>query len=373
MTPAGSTPASATALRWRTKSRVEPFGSRRAQAAASSARRESAEQPLGDLGLRGEESLTAQPDRLDQAAHEDVGAPLLQHRRGGPVELEEGLDPLPRLGRDLRALQRRLASRRPGRACGGERSSSAAPGRPSAARPAAGSAPAPRPPSRRDRPAPATRRSRRAPRVAGRAPPGPRGGTESHALPSPPPPARPAPGRRPARRSLPARCPRRSGARPRARRPAPAPAHWCSARTRHRVAELRSARRARRVQGVSDWARRPFRPRLRERTSSGEKPSAQSDTPALAALVQGVELVRVAPRPAPRGSPAELESCPRARRPSRARSGGRSRRGRRGARRGACSASGRRRRGRGCRCRRGCGRGRRSARPARDRAGRSPP
>ena len=39
--PVGSTPASATAVRWRTKSRVEPLGSRRAQAAARSARRES--------------------------------------------------------------------------------------------------------------------------------------------------------------------------------------------------------------------------------------------------------------------------------------------------------------------------------------------
>src|SRR6187549_2915023 len=69
------------------------------------------EQPLGDLGLGGEEALAAQPDGLDQAPHEDVGAPLLQRRRGGPVELQEGLDPLARLGRDLRALQRRLAAR----------------------------------------------------------------------------------------------------------------------------------------------------------------------------------------------------------------------------------------------------------------------
>ena len=107
-----------------------------------------AEQPLGDLGLGGEESLAAQADRLDQPPHEDVGATLLHRRRGCPVELEEGLDPLPRLGRDLRALERRLAGRRPCRACGGGRSSSAAPGRPSAARSAAGSAPAPPPPSR---------------------------------------------------------------------------------------------------------------------------------------------------------------------------------------------------------------------------------
>ena len=70
-----------------------------------------AEQPLGDLGLRGEQALSAQAHRLDQAAHEDVGASLLDSRRRGAVELEEGLQPLAGLGRDLWALQRRLAGR----------------------------------------------------------------------------------------------------------------------------------------------------------------------------------------------------------------------------------------------------------------------
>ncbi len=68
-----------------------------------------AEQPLGGLGLGGEEALAAQADPLDQPPHEDVGAALLERRRGCPVELEEALDPLARLGLDLRALERRLA------------------------------------------------------------------------------------------------------------------------------------------------------------------------------------------------------------------------------------------------------------------------
>ena len=41
------------------------------------------EQPLGDLGLGGEEALAPQPDLLDQPPHEDVGAPFLHHRRRG--------------------------------------------------------------------------------------------------------------------------------------------------------------------------------------------------------------------------------------------------------------------------------------------------
>ena len=69
-----------------------------------------AEQPLGDLGLGGEEALAAQADALDQPPHEDVGAALLHRRRGGAVELEEGLDPLARLGLELGAVERRLAA-----------------------------------------------------------------------------------------------------------------------------------------------------------------------------------------------------------------------------------------------------------------------
>jgi hypothetical protein len=62
------------------------------------------EQTLGDLRLSGEEALAPQPDPLDQAPHEDVGAALLHRRCRGVVELEEGLDPLPRLGLELGAV-----------------------------------------------------------------------------------------------------------------------------------------------------------------------------------------------------------------------------------------------------------------------------
>ena len=68
------------------------------------------EQPLGDLGLGGEEALAAQPDALDQPPHEDVGAPLLERRRGGPVEPQEDADPFPRLGLELGTVERRLAA-----------------------------------------------------------------------------------------------------------------------------------------------------------------------------------------------------------------------------------------------------------------------
>ena len=68
-----------------------------------------AEQPLGDLRLGGEEPLAAQADLLDQPPHEDVGAALLHHRGGGVVELQEGADPLPRLGLELGRVERRLA------------------------------------------------------------------------------------------------------------------------------------------------------------------------------------------------------------------------------------------------------------------------
>ena len=67
-----------------------------------------AEQALGGLRLGGEEALTAQPDPLDEAAHEDVGAPILHHRRCCAVELQEVLEVLAGIGWDLRALQRRL-------------------------------------------------------------------------------------------------------------------------------------------------------------------------------------------------------------------------------------------------------------------------
>ena len=92
------------------KSRVEPLGSRRAQAAASSARRERPSSLSATSGCAANKTLAAQPDSLDQAPHEDICTALLHRGRGGSVELEEGLDPLPRLGRDLGTLQRRLAA-----------------------------------------------------------------------------------------------------------------------------------------------------------------------------------------------------------------------------------------------------------------------
>ncbi len=67
------------------------------------------EQALGDLRLGGEETLAPQADALDQPPHEDVGAALLHRRRGGVVELEEGLDPLARLGLELGAVEGGLA------------------------------------------------------------------------------------------------------------------------------------------------------------------------------------------------------------------------------------------------------------------------
>ncbi len=63
------------------------------------------EQALGDLRLGGEEALPPQPDLLDQPPHEDVGPPFLHRRRGAVVELEEGPDPLPRLGLELGAVE----------------------------------------------------------------------------------------------------------------------------------------------------------------------------------------------------------------------------------------------------------------------------
>ena len=70
-----------------------------------------AEQSLGHLGLGGEEALATQSDPLDEPPDEDVGPAFLHRRRGFPVELEEGLDALATLRRDLRALQGGLAGR----------------------------------------------------------------------------------------------------------------------------------------------------------------------------------------------------------------------------------------------------------------------
>ena len=69
------------------------------------------DEALGGLGAGGEEPVAAQPDALDQAADEDVGAHLLERVRGRAVQAQEGLDPVARLGRELRALERRLERR----------------------------------------------------------------------------------------------------------------------------------------------------------------------------------------------------------------------------------------------------------------------
>ena len=68
-------------------------------------------QTLGRLGRRDEEPLAAQADPLDQPPNEDVGPHLLERRRSRGVELQEGLDPVARLGRQLRALERGLERR----------------------------------------------------------------------------------------------------------------------------------------------------------------------------------------------------------------------------------------------------------------------
>ena len=64
------------------------------------------DEPLDDVGLRGEELAPAQPEAVDQAVDEDVGPRRVERGRGRAVELEEAEDPLARLGRQLRRLGR---------------------------------------------------------------------------------------------------------------------------------------------------------------------------------------------------------------------------------------------------------------------------
>ena len=61
--------------------------------------------------MGGEQPVAAEADPLDQPADEDVGAHLAHRPGGGPVQPEELADPVARLGRDLRALQRGLERR----------------------------------------------------------------------------------------------------------------------------------------------------------------------------------------------------------------------------------------------------------------------
>ena len=64
------------------------------------------DEPLDDVGLRGEELLAAQPEAVDEPVHEEVGARGVQRARGRAVQLEEAEDALARLGRQLRRLGR---------------------------------------------------------------------------------------------------------------------------------------------------------------------------------------------------------------------------------------------------------------------------
>ncbi len=64
-------------------------------------------QPLDDLGRGGEQQLAAQAEPLDQPVHVEVGARGVDRARGAAVEAEEVADPVARLGRDLRRLERR--------------------------------------------------------------------------------------------------------------------------------------------------------------------------------------------------------------------------------------------------------------------------
>ena len=109
-------------------------------AAASSPKRRERAQPLDDVGLGGEQLLAAQPEPLDQPMDVEVGPRRVDRAMRAAVELQEDADPLARLRRDLRGLERRRHRARPCRACAGARSGCSGRCRPSAARSAAGQA-----------------------------------------------------------------------------------------------------------------------------------------------------------------------------------------------------------------------------------------
>ena len=290
------------------------------------------EQALGHLGLGGEEALAAQADALDQPPHEDVGAALLHRRRGGVVELEEGLDPLPRLGLELGAVEGRLA--------GGDHVLLAPPRDRRQPRQVAGAQldrrPRQRPRHRRrvagvgERPQPGDRVAHLGPLEEG----GGAGEVEGDAALLHRRRDRAAlarPGRRRARRSPPGRRRRRAGARPRGRPPGIGRARWSSSRSGPPALGSGAPERLRRR-----WDEGPGTRRL---------PAPRS----LPRLLQRVEVVRVVARRGRSGLRVELGLPPPARRPSGARSAGRSGGGRRGVRRRGSRGRGRRRRGRGCR------------------------
>ena len=68
-------------------------------------------QPLGGLRGGNEEPMATQPDAFDQPPHEDVRPDLLQRRRRRVVKLQERLDPVAGLRRQLGALQGGLERR----------------------------------------------------------------------------------------------------------------------------------------------------------------------------------------------------------------------------------------------------------------------
>ena len=261
------------------------------------------QQPLGHLGLGGEEPLPAQSHPLDQPPHEDVGTPLLQRRRRGAVELQEGLDPLPRLGLDLGAVERRLAGgdhvqlappcdRRQPRQVARAQLDRRPCQRPGRGRRVVGVGEHPQPGDRvahlgpleeggrtgeveRDAPLLHRRRDRATPlrRVVDRG-----------------------------RRSPPAACRRRPGARPPAPPPAPAPA--------------RCAHRQKRTSGSRNCCSRTIiRPRGVEASWNQSLTRGRAPGPSASSSRRKDGLG--SPRPAPTGSRVGLGSCPRVRRPSR--------------------------------------------------------
>ncbi len=85
---------------------VAPGGLRRAAHVGGGQVAEARErdEALDDVGLCGEELLAAQPEAVDEAVHEEVGARGVEGAGGRAVQLEEAQDALARLGRQLGRL-----------------------------------------------------------------------------------------------------------------------------------------------------------------------------------------------------------------------------------------------------------------------------
>ena len=163
-----SSPASATASRWRTKSRTEPRGSRRDQSAASSARRERLTSRSAVSGLAANSRWRRRPTRSIRRRTKTSARISLERVRRGAVQAQEGLNPVARLGRQLRALERRLERRdHVELAPPGDRRDLRQVDRAQVDRRPGERADRPRP-RRRGRRASAARRARRGPRGAGR-------------------------------------------------------------------------------------------------------------------------------------------------------------------------------------------------------------